>query len=213
MTTTPDGSGTTTPDGAGTPVALALPGRTLLLVAGMPGAGKSTLLAGLPHRPGLVVLDSDAYRAVLRAALGSLPYAAYRPLVHLWHRLAVVVAACSAATTVVVHLPATDAGTRAAVARLAALTGRSAHLLWLHVDPAEARAGQRERGRVVPGASFAGHVRHAEATTAQLRAGGAAPGWADVTLLDRAAARAGIRLCTGSEPGAAPVERTAAPHK
>jgi predicted kinase len=48
------------------PVRLVLPGRSLLLVAGMPGAGKSTLLARLPARPDVVVLDSDAQRAALR---------------------------------------------------------------------------------------------------------------------------------------------------
>ena len=112
-----------------------LPGRTLLLVAGMPGAGKSTLLARLPAAAGLVVLDSDAYRDALRRVLPGLPYAWYRPLVHLWHRIAVLLAALSDVPTLVVHLPATDERTRAAVARLAALTGRSAHLLWLHADP------------------------------------------------------------------------------
>jgi predicted kinase len=158
----------------------------------MPGAGKSTLLAGLPRRNGVVVLDSDAHRAALRGLLPGLPYAAYRPLVHLRHRVAVLVAALSGAPTVVVHLPATDPGTRAAVARLAALTGRTAHLLWLHVDPAEARRGQRERGRVVPEASFAAHAERAA------RPPGAGAGWAAVIVLDRAGARAGLLLETGA---------------
>ncbi len=73
----------------------------------------------------------------------------------------------------VVHLPATDARTRAVVAWLAAVTGRTAHLLWLHVDPEDARRGQSERGRVVRAASFAGHARRAEASVAELRAGSA----------------------------------------
>jgi hypothetical protein len=101
-----------------------LPGRTLLLVAGMPGAGKSTLLAGLPPTPGLTVLDSETYRDALGRLLPALPYAWYRPLVHLWHRLAVLLAALSDEPTLVVHLPATDERTRTAVARLARLTGR-----------------------------------------------------------------------------------------
>ncbi len=178
------------------PVSLTLPGRTLLLVAGMPGAGKSTLLAGLPARPGQVVLDSDAYRAALARVLPGVPYAAYRPLVHLWHRLAVVVAAFSTAPTVVVHLPATDASTRAAVARLATSTGRAAHLLWLHVDAEEARRGQVERGRVVPEASFAAHAARAAATAAELRET-PQEHWSGVTVLDRAGARGGLRLETG----------------
>lgn len=174
------------------PVRLSLPGRTLLLVAGMPGAGKSTLLAGLPPREGVVVLDSDAHRAALHGLLPGVPYAAYRPLVHLWHRLAVLVAAFSVAPTVVVHLPATGRGTRAVVARLAAVTGRTAHLLWLRVDAADARQGQRARGRVVPEASFAAHAERAA------RLPRAAEGWAAVTVLDRAGARAGLLLETGA---------------
>ena len=176
-----------------TPVRLALPGRTLLLVAGMPGAGKSTLLARLPARPDVVVLDSDAQRAALRPVFGAVPYRRYRPLVHAWHRLAVLVAAFSAVPTVVVHLPATSARTRSVVALLARWTGRAAHLLWLQVDPADARAGQRDRGRVVEEASFAGHASRALATTDALR-DGPPPGYAEVTVLDRRAAAGGLCL-------------------
>jgi predicted kinase len=176
-------------------MAVALPGRTLLLVAGMPGAGKSTLLAGLPLRDGVVVLDSDAQREAVRRALGarSLPYGWYRPLVHLLHRIALLFAAISAAPTVVVHLPATDARTRAVVAWLAAVTGRTAHLLWLHVAPEDARRGQSERGRVIRAASFAGHARRAEASVAELRAG-PPHGWASAMVVERAAARGGLRI-------------------
>jgi hypothetical protein len=177
------------------PARLVLPGRTLLLVAGMPGAGKSTLLAGLPARPDVVVLDSDAQRAALQPVLGALPYRRYRPLVHAWHRIAVLVAAFSAVPTVVVHLPATGLRTRAAVALLARLSGRAAHLLWLHVDPADARAGQQARGRVVGEASFAGHAERALATTEALR-DGPPPGFAEVTVLDRRAAARGVCLAT-----------------
>jgi AAA domain len=175
------------------PVRLHLPGRTLLLVAGMPGAGKSTLLAGLAARPGLVVLDSDTQRAALARRFPGLAYARYRPLVHVLHRLTLVRAAFSTARTVVVHLPATAAATRREVALLAALTGRRAHLLWLHVDPAEALRGQQDRGRLVPPGSFAAHAGRAAATTEALRV--AVPrGWAGVTVTDRAAARAGLVL-------------------
>jgi energy-coupling factor transporter ATP-binding protein EcfA2 len=177
-----------------------LPGRTLLLVAGMPGAGKSTLLAGLAGAgaAGLVVLDSEAYRVALRRALPGVPYAWYRPLVHLWHRLAVLMAAGSQAPTMLVHLPATDQRTRAAIARLAAATRRSAHLLWLDVDPVEARRGQLDRGRVVPESSFAAHAGQAVSSSAALRTGPPPAGWAGVTVIDRAAARSGLDLRTGS---------------
>jgi hypothetical protein len=177
---------------------LVLPGRVLLLVAGMPGAGKSTLLRGVSPRPGLRVLDSDSYRSRMAKVMGPVPYAWYRPVVHAWHRLSVLVAAASTAGTVVVHLPATGTRTRAAVAGLAALTGRAPHLVWLHVDPDDALRGQRERGRVVPSSSFLGHARRAAATTAQLRAGHGTRGWRSVTVLDRAAARDGLRLDTAA---------------
>jgi hypothetical protein len=160
------------------PLTLSVPGRTLVLVAGIPGAGKSRLRGSL---------DSDAHRAALRRVLHPLPYGCYRPLVHLWHRLAVLVAAFSPVPTVVVHLPATAAGTRASVLRLAALSGRVPHLLWLDVDAATARAGQSDRGRVVPGPSFARHVRAAAVPPA-------ADGWGSVTVSDRAGAAAGLVL-------------------
>jgi predicted kinase len=178
------------------PVRLVLPDRALLLVAGMPGAGKSTLLARLDPVEGVVVLDSEAQRAALHWVAGRLPYRLYRPLVHLLHRLAVVAAAVSAAPTVVVHLPATESATRAAVARLAAVTGRKAHLLWLHVEADEARRGQRERGRLVRESSFRAHARRAAATTTDLLAG-PPPGWASATVVDRATACRGLALDTG----------------
>ena len=189
------------------PVRLALPGRTLLLVAGMPGAGKSTLLASLPAAEGLTVLDSEAQRVVLRRIIGGVPYAWQRPVVHLLHRTAVVGAAMSATPTVVVHLPATQPGIRAAVARLAALTRRDAHLLWLKADAAEARRGQYARGRVVQEASFCAHARRAERTAAELL-GDPPPGWRSITVLDRGAARGGLQLDTG--PGPAIPVRSAA---
>jgi len=170
-----------------TPLTLSVPGRTLVLVAGIPGAGKSTLLGTLAPDTGTVVLDSDAHRAALRDVLQPLPYGWYRWLVHLWHRLSVLVAAFSTIPTVVVHLPATADGTRAAVLRIAALSGRTPHLLWLDVDAATARAGQADRGRMVPGSSFARHVRDAAVPPA-------ADGWGSVTVADRTDAAGGLVL-------------------
>lgn len=181
------------------PVRLAVPGRTLLLVAGMPGAGKSTLLASLPAAHGLTVLDSEAQRAALQPVVRGVPYAWLRPVVHLLHRTAVIGAAVSATPTVVVHLPATQPRTRAAMARLAAATGRDAHLLWLQADPEEARRGQYARGRVVQESSFRAHARRAERTAAELL-GDPPPGWRSITVVDRAAAGGGLRLVTHPVP-------------
>src|SRR5690349_12027083 len=181
----------------GAPVRVRLPGRSLLLVAGMPGAGKSTLLGGLRRRPGLAVLDSETYRVALARRFPRLAYRRYRPVVHLLHRLAVVRAACSGTRTVVVHLPATAASTRTAVALLAALTGRGPHLLWLCVDADDARRGQHGRGRVLPSRSFARHARRAAATDGRLLRRRPA-GFRGTTVLDRARSGAGLVLDTGA---------------
>jgi hypothetical protein len=65
---------------------------------------------------------------------------------------------------------------------------------WPDVEPEVALRGQRHRGRTVPGASFAAHARRAGATSARLRAGRVPVGWHAVTVLDRAAIRAGVAL-------------------
>lgn len=187
--------------GATGPVPLALRGRTLLLVAGLPGAGKSTLLARLPAAPGVVVLDSERQRAALGRVRPRPPYRAVRPLVHLLHRLAVLRAAVSRAPTVVVHLPATGAATRAAVAALAACTGRAAHLLWLHATVDEALEAQRRRGRAVPSRSFARHAARAAATAGALRARRRQAGWRTVTVLERTDARRGLVLAPARGDG------------
>lgn len=182
---------------------VAVPGRALVLVGGMPGAGKSTLLASLAPDPRVTVLDSDGPRARLRRALPAAPYSSYRWLVHLCHRLGVVWAACSATEVVVVHLPATAPGARTALRRLARLTGRTAHLLWLHVEPADALRGQRDRGRVVPGASFHTHAQQALVTAAVL-GDGPQGGWYEVRVFDRAATAGGLHLALGERALRAP---------
>ncbi|MGH3872736.1 MAG: AAA family ATPase [Pseudonocardiaceae bacterium] len=177
------------------PSLIALPDRALLLVAGMPGAGKTTLLQRMQAScDSVAVLDSDAIRAVLARRWPAVPYRRYRPLVHLLHRLAIGRAALGTVPVLVVHLPATDAPTRAALAGLARLTGRQAHVVWLDADPTQARAGQLARGRVVPAGSFARHARRAVAVTRRLRQGGRLLGWRSVTLLDRTAVARGVGL-------------------
>lgn len=178
----------------GGPLLLVLPGRTLLLVAGLPGAGKSTLLAGLTAPDGVRVLDSGSARlAVARLLPAGTPYPAYRWLTHLLHRVAVVGAGAGAAQTVVVHLPATAPRVRAAVRLLARATRRTPHLLWLDVPAEQALAGQVARGRVVRARPFAGHADRAARAAEGLRAG-REPGWASVRLTDRSGARRGLAL-------------------
>lgn len=168
-----------------TPSAPPVPQRALVLVAGIPGAGKSTLLRRV-HRPDVAVVDSESQRAALARLLpADLPYRHYRPVVHLLHRLAIVHAALTGPAVVAVHLPATGPFLRGVVAVLAALTGRTAHLVWLDVDPDVALRGQAGRGRVVPSRCFAAHTRRARATSRALRAGRVPWGYSRVTVLDR----------------------------
>ncbi|GAA4995378.1 hypothetical protein GCM10025792_51970 [Pseudonocardia tropica] len=181
-------------DGPAPPLVVVLPGRTLLLVAGLPGAGKSTLLAGLDAPAGTRVLDSGATRAVLARLLpAATPYPAYRWLTHLTHRASVVTAALGPADTVVVHLPATAPRVRAAVRALARLGGRAPHLLWLDTAPDQALDGQHARGRVVRSRPFAAHARRARDTADALLAG-TETGWSSVRRTDRSGARGGLAL-------------------
>jgi len=176
------------------PLVVRLPGRTLLLVAGLPGAGKSTLLAAMTAPAGARVLDSGAARAALARRLpGAVPYAWYRWLTHLAHRSGVLLACIGRADTVVVHLPATSPVVRAAVRALARMARREPHLLWLDVPADQALAGQRARGRVVRSRPFAVHVERARGTSERLRAG-RERGWTSVRIADRSGARRGLAL-------------------
>jgi len=187
---------------AGDPTVLTVSRRSFVLVAGIPGAGKSSMLASRPiTAPGAVVLDSDPVRDWLRARLpAGTPYRGYRGLVHLWHRVQVVLAVLGAIGPVVVHMPATAAFTRLALVALAMLACRRRYLVWVHAEPEEARRGQFGRGRVLRGASFARHARRGAAFVARLREGYRPPGWHRVTVLDRRQARYGLVLDTGAGP-------------
>jgi hypothetical protein len=169
--------------------------RDLLLFAGLPGAGKSTLLAGLRDTETVTVRDSDQVRERFAAVLpGWMPYRFYRPLVHLLHQLRVLVAALRAPGPVLVHDPATRAGTRGALALLARLSGRPAVFVWLDVSPAQALDGQRARGRLLGPRSFARHVARAGVLRDALLAGAVPAGWRCAVLLDREVTRCGLRV-------------------
>ncbi|GAA1874319.1 hypothetical protein GCM10009836_64260 [Pseudonocardia ailaonensis] len=175
-------------------VRLAVPGRALVLVAGVPGAGKSTLLRSLPGTRGVRVLDSETFRGGLGRLFPGVPYARLRPLVHLTHRAAAVGAALGATPVVVLHLPATSARLRRAVLALARLTGRSSHLVWVDVEPGEALRGQVERGRVVERESFARHTARAEGTAGRIVAADLGEAWDGAVVVDRRTAARGLVL-------------------
>jgi predicted kinase len=168
------------------PTVIELGPRDMLVVAGLPGAGKTTMLRHAAT--GLPVLDSDQVRSRLAAAIPAVPYRCYRPVVHTWHRLRIVSRALAADGPIVVHEPSTRASTRALLALVGRVTGRSVRLLFLDVTAEQALAGQRSRGRLVRPRSFARHVRRAGKWREELLAEQVPPGWESVQVVDRARA-------------------------
>lgn len=182
---------------AGPPPAVRVPRRALVVLAGLPGAGKSTLLRRLTAPAGTVVLDSEQVRARLRAALpAQLPYRWYRPLVHAVHRARIAWFCCTARGLVVAHEPSTRGGTRLMLVLFAVLTVRPRLLVWLHVGPEEALAGQEARGRLIRSRVFRLHVHRAYRVHRTLLAGGRLRGWQHVLLFTRKDIERGLELRT-----------------
>ncbi|MBB6379171.1 hypothetical protein BKA01_006446 [Pseudonocardia eucalypti] len=170
--------------------------RSLVLVSGIPGAGKSRLLRGLRTTgPEPAVLDSDLVRERMEARLpAGTAYRWYRPLVHLCYRFQVLLAMFGLVGPLVVHLPATGVFTRAAMLTVAVLALRRPYLIWLDVDPTEARRGQFSRGRVLGERCFKRHARRGTEFVRRLREGYRPPGWSGVLVLDRRQAGRGLVL-------------------
>jgi hypothetical protein len=169
--------------------------RTLLVLAGLPGAGKSTLLAKLQPTPNVVVLDSEQIRGTLRALLPTaIPYALYRVLVHTVHRCRIAWYCATAAGPVIAHEPSTRSTTRALLVVIGWITRRRRVLVWLHVEPDLALAGQHKRGRLIRRRSFRRHVRRADRLAQRLRAGRVPRGWGSVHVLTRDESVEGLHL-------------------
>ncbi|MDT0609380.1 AAA family ATPase [Streptomyces lancefieldiae] len=167
------------------PHALLFGPRDVVVITGLPGSGKSTLMKRTVRGPRIDSQDTrDRWD---RRMPRFLPYALYRPLVRLAH-YAGLRRALRSGEGVVVHDCGTQAWVRAWLAREARRRDGTLHLLLLDVDPGEALAGQRERGRGVSRYAF---LRHRSANTRLLRsvAEGTLPGGCvSAILLDRAAA-------------------------
>jgi predicted ABC-type ATPase len=164
----------------------------VVLVGGVPGAGKSTVLARVASSPGLDVLDPDDWRVCLRAVLpAAVPYAAYRPVVHVAHAIRMLVALLQGPVpgrTLLVHDPATRARRRLLFVRLARARGWEPVLVYLDVARPVAESGQIRRGRVVNPVSFAGHwSRWTDMRTKLLDDARSLDGrgWSKVVLTDR----------------------------
>jgi hypothetical protein len=168
------------------------PRARVVLVGGVPGAGKSTVLARMASSPGLDVLDPDDWRVWLRAVLpAAVPYAAYRPVVHIAHALRVLVALLRGPVpgrTLLVHDPATRGRRRLLFVRLSRVRGWEPVLFYIDVTRPVAESGQVRRGRVVDPVSFAGHWSRWTALRTELLRDARSldeSGWSTVVLTDR----------------------------
>lgn len=136
---------------------LHLPGRSLVVLAGLPGAGKTTLLRKLTGTDGVRALDSEDVAERLRRV--PMPYRLLRPLVHALHLVQVAVALHAAVPCVLTTDPCTSPRRRRLLHHLARLSGRSLHVVLIDASPDEARDGRRRRGRDLSAARAARHER------------------------------------------------------
>jgi predicted kinase len=157
-------------------VELSFPSDAVVVVAGVPGAGKTTLIRRAVDRDVARVVDTDDHRE-----------AGGRRLLYLRHyaRIAFAVAGRRPA---VIHSRGTHPAARRAIAALATLRGRPAHLVMIDAGRAEAEAGQQARGRTVDPAEMDRQLARWRRLMARRPAH---EGWASVSVLDRSQA-AGI---------------------
>ncbi|PSK96408.1 AAA domain-containing protein [Murinocardiopsis flavida] len=188
------------------------PRRSLVLLGGIPGAGKSTLLSRLygltgtevrtvRSPDGVRVVDSQQSRNALAPWLGAVPYPAWRWVVHLLHYVRILLALCSGGP-VIVHETATRPAVRTLISVVCRLARVEPHLLLLDAEPAEARRGQLERGRMVTSRSFRTHGLRWRRLLDRCADGPAAvlSGARSLVLLDRALARRVQRIRFGAGP-------------
>jgi predicted kinase len=150
---------------------LRFPSDSVVVVAGVPGAGKTTLIRRAVDRDAVRVVDTDDRRRDGR------PW----PLLYAGH-YARIAAALAGQRPAVIHSRGTHASLRRAIALLAALRGRPAHLVLLDAERGEAEAGQRARGRAVAPAEM---ERQVERWRRLLASRPEREGWASVVVLSR----------------------------
>jgi AAA domain len=134
-------------------VLLAADSQDVVVVAGLPGAGKTTLVAFEPR-----ALDSDAMREAWAPRLTRVPYLLWRPVVHARHWVAIW-RALKRSDGVVVVRPFTSAWLRRGVLRRARRHHPAVHLVVVDATRAQARQGQRARGRTIGRRAMRRHER------------------------------------------------------
>ena len=147
---------------------LSFPSDAVVVVAGVPGAGKTTLIRRAVDRDVARVVDTDD-----RPRRGRLLYLGH---------YARIAAAVVRRRPAVIHSRGTQPASRRAIAALAAVCGRPAHLLMLDADRGEAESGQRARGRTVAPEEMDRQVARWRRLIAR---GPGDEGWASVVVLDR----------------------------
>jgi predicted ATPase len=148
---------------------LRFPADAVVVVAGVPGAGKTTLIRRTVDPAAVRVVDTEDRRE--RGERAS----------YLGH-YARIVGAVAGRRPAVIHSRGTHAVARRAIAVLARLRGRPAHLVMIDAPRAAAEAGQRRRGRMVPEAEMERQVARWHRLMARVPPG---EGWASVVVLDR----------------------------
>jgi len=152
-------------------VELSFPADAIVVVAGVPGAGKTTLIRRAVDRTsGARIVDTDDVRE-----------AGGRRLLYAGH-YARIAAAVAGRRPAVIHSRGTHPAARRAIATLAALRGRPAHLVMIDADRDEAEAGQRARGRTVEPAEMDRQLARWRRLMARRPED---EGWASVAVLDR----------------------------
>ena len=156
------------------PLQTRLPGRTLVVLGGLPGAGKTTLLRQLVRdRPaGTRALDAEDVTAALRSGGVHLPYRVLRPLVHAMHLAPVARVSAGGTGCVLTTDPLTSPLRRVAFALAARCTGRRLHVVLLDTSARDAALGQLRRGRALGPRRAARHVRRWEHLQDRLAATG-----------------------------------------
>lgn len=179
---------------------LRVPTRSLVVLAGLPGAGKTRLWRRLasPRPADVLALDAEQVAETLRSA--PLPYAALRPFVHAWHLLRVARALRTSATCVLTTDPMTSRLQRLMLRTVAALTGRSLHVVLVDATAREAVLGQYRRGRTVSRRRMLRHVRRWRRMRAEFTATAELTGASSTVLIDRATARRAVLLAVGDGP-------------
>jgi predicted kinase len=158
---------------------LSFPSDAVVVVAGVPGAGKTTLIRRAVDRSEVRVVDTEDRRVEGK-----------RWLLYAGHYTRIV-AAILGRRPAVIHSRGTLPVARRAIALLARLSGRPAHLVMLDAPREAAEAGQRRRGRAVPEAEMERQTARWRRLMARTPTG---EGWASVVVLDREQAAATSEL-------------------